>query len=63
MSSKNLLIKVGLDISQVAHHGGVARYTNELAHQLQESEDVSPVFFYSSLRKPYSGDLKKCKTV
>lgn len=55
------MIKVGFDISQVAHQGGVAVYTNELSRRLQGFHDLEMVYFYSSLRKPYKGDLKNVK--
>ncbi|MBI2018960.1 glycosyltransferase family 4 protein [Candidatus Daviesbacteria bacterium] len=55
------MIKVGLDISQIAHGGGVATYTQNLAEQLQELTDLEMVYFYSSLRKPYRGGLKNIK--
>lgn len=51
------IMKVGLDISQIAHKGGVGVYTKNLAEQLVEILGIEIVFFYSSLRKPYWGDL------
>lgn len=51
-------MKVGFDLSQTAHSGGVATYTKNLATELNKIEDLKMVYFYSSLRKPYSGDLK-----
>lgn len=54
-------IRVGMDISQTAHLGGVAVYTEELAGHLQNIEDLEMVYFYSSLRKPYRGRLKNVK--
>lgn len=54
------MTKVGMDISQIAHLGGVASYTKNLAKRLSDS-DLEMVFFYSSLRKPYKGDLKNVK--
>src|SRR3989344_3876492 len=53
------MIKVGMDISQLAHKGGVAVYTKNLAGQLSKLSDLEMVFFYSSLRQPYHGSLKK----
>lgn len=55
------MIKVGFDISQIAHGGGVATYTQNLAEQLQELPDLEIVYFYSSFRKPYHGGLKHVK--
>ena len=55
------MIKVGFDISQIAHVGGVATYTQNLAEQLQKLKDLEMVYFYSSLRKPYRGGLKNVK--
>lgn len=55
-------MRVGFDISQIAHPGGVANYTDRLAHQLAQSSEVDPIFFYSSLRKSYKGDLKNVKS-
>lgn len=46
---KNL--RVGLDISQIAHKGGVATYTENLANGLSEIPDLEMVYFFSSLRK------------
>ncbi len=54
-------MKVGFDISQTAHQGGVATYTKALAHELSKDKSLEMVYFYSSLRKPYSGDLKGVK--
>lgn len=55
------MIKVGFDISQLAHHGGVATYTQSLANALQQQKDFEMIFFYSSLRRPYRGNLKNVK--
>lgn len=55
------MIKVGMDISQIAHQGGVATYTQNLALKLADFEDIAPTFFYSSLRKPYRGNLPNVK--
>ncbi len=55
------MIRVGFDISQIAHKGGVAIYTQNLAEQLQKIKDLEMVYFYSSLRKPYRGELKNVK--
>ncbi len=51
-------MKVGFDISQIAHQGGVATYIKNLAENLQEIKDLEMVYFYSSFRKPYIGKLK-----
>lgn len=56
------MIKVGFDISQVAHLGGVATYTKNLAEGLLKEKDLEIAFFYSSLRKPYKGRLKNVKS-
>lgn len=53
--------RIGLDISQLAHQGGVAMYTQKLAEGLQKDKDFETIFFYSSLRKPYKGNLKGVK--
>ncbi len=54
-------IRVGMDISQLAHFGGVATYTQNLTRELSKIEDLEMAYFYSSLRKPYHGDLKSVK--
>lgn len=54
-------IRIGMDISQTAHLGGVAVYTEELTRELSKIEDLDMVYFYSSLRRPYSGNLKNVK--
>ncbi len=58
----NRKIKVGFDISQIAHQGGVATYTQNLAEELSQLPDFEMIYFYFSLRKPYSGVLKNVKT-
>lgn len=55
-------MKVGFDISQIAHKGGVSVYTQELAKRLSCYKNLETVFFYSSLRKPYPGNLKNVKS-
>jgi glycosyltransferase involved in cell wall biosynthesis len=55
------MLKVGLDISQLAHSGGVTTYTNNLAVELQKISGLDMVYFYSSLRKSYKGSLKNVK--
>lgn len=52
---------VGMDISQVAHMGGVGVYTQNLAEQLVKLSELEMKFFYSSLRKPYQGNLPNVK--
>ena len=54
-------IRVGMDISQLAHTGGVATYTNNLTEELSKISDLEMAFFYSSLRKTYQGRLKNVK--
>lgn len=54
-------IVVGMDISQTAHVGGVATYTKELADHLYKREELDMRYFYSSLRKPFKGNLKNVK--
>jgi glycosyltransferase involved in cell wall biosynthesis len=56
------MLRVGFDISQTAHTGGVATYTQNLAENLSKLSDLEMVYFYSSLRKPYKGKLKHVKT-
>lgn len=55
-------IRVGMDISQTAHKGGVAIYTKNLSSELSKIDDLDMVYFYSSLRKPYRGKLKNIKS-
>lgn len=50
-----------MDISQIAHGGGVTTYTLNLAGQLSKLPDLEMIYFYSSLRKPYHGGLKNVK--
>lgn len=52
---------VGFDLSQIAHGGGVGRYTDELSQQLALSSQIQIKFFYSSLRKGYAGKLANVK--
>ncbi|MDO8573338.1 MAG: glycosyltransferase family 1 protein [Candidatus Daviesbacteria bacterium] len=56
------MIKVGFDISQVAHSGGVRTYTQNLTSELSKLSNLDMVYFYSSLRKSYTGDLKNVKS-
>lgn len=55
-------MRVGFDISQIAHKGGVGIYTNNLAKQLSKLPGLQMSYFYSSLRKPYSGTLPNVKS-
>lgn len=55
-------MKIGFDISQIAHTGGVGIYTQKLAGQLSKEADLELIYFYSSLRKPYQGKLKNVKS-
>jgi glycosyltransferase involved in cell wall biosynthesis len=55
-------MKVGFDISQIAHSGGVGIYTSNLAEELLTQKDLEMVFFYSSLRRPYNGKLPHVKS-
>lgn len=57
----NKKIRVGMDISQLAHKGGVATYTRNLAERLSQLSELEMVYFYSSLREPYRGGLKNVK--
>lgn len=55
-------MRVGFDISQLAHIGGVATYTQKLTVELSKLSDLEMVYFYSSLRRPYQGSLKNIKS-
>lgn len=44
-------MRVGMDISQVAHNGGVASYTQNLSAELSKIKDLEMIYFFSSLRK------------
>lgn len=54
-------MRVGFDISQIAHGGGVGVYTNELSKHLVKIKDLDLVFFHSLLRKRYEGTLSNVK--
>ncbi|QQG43450.1 MAG: glycosyltransferase family 4 protein [Candidatus Daviesbacteria bacterium] len=54
-------IKVGFDISQLAHAGGVNTYTRSLTEELSKLSSLDMVYFYSSLRQPYHGNLKNVR--
>ncbi len=56
-----MFMRVGMDISQIAHRGGVNTYTQNLTDELSKIDDLDIVYFYSSLRKPYHGNLKNVK--
>lgn len=53
---------LGMDISQIAHPGGVGVYTKNLAKALLKEPGLDLKFFYSSLRKPYRGDLSNVRS-
>lgn len=55
-------MKVGFDISQMAHRGGVATYTGNITRELSKNPKLDMVYFYSSLRKPYKEKLKNVKS-
>lgn len=55
-------MKVGFDISQIAHQGGVATYSQNLAEYLSKISDLEMEYFYSSLRKPYRGNLPNVRS-
>src|SRR3989338_4798864 len=55
-------IKVGMDISQITHQGGVSTYTNNLTKKLSQIPYLDMKYFYSSLRKTYNGGLKNVKS-
>ncbi len=54
-------MRVGFDISQAAHGGGVSVYTKNLSKELEKNSALKMVYFYSSLRRPYLGDLRNVK--
>lgn len=55
------MMKIGFDISQLAHSGGVNTYTQKLTEQLSSIDELEMIFFYSSLRRAYSGSLKNVR--
>lgn len=55
-------MKVGFDISQIAHGGGVGRYTDYLSQELINSNEIDLVLFYASFRKAYPGRLHNVKS-
>jgi|SRR3989344_4431994 len=54
-------MRVGFDISQMAHNGGVSTYTQKLTEELSKRKELEMIYFYSSLRQPYCGELKNVK--
>lgn len=50
-----------MDISQLAHRGGVSTYTRNLTEELSKIKNLEMAYFYSSLRKPYKGSLRNVK--
>ena len=54
-------MRVGMDISQIAHPGGVATYTINLVDELSKISDLEMIYFYSSLRRSIKGNLKNVK--
>lgn len=56
------MIRTGMDISQIAHQGGVANYTKKLSEELSKIDGLEMVYFYSSLRKSYQGKLRNVKS-
>lgn len=58
----NFMIRVGMDISQIAFPGGVANYTFNLTKELVKIKDLKLIYFYSSLRRPYHGDMPNVKS-
>lgn len=55
-------MKVGFDISQVAHRGGVPTYIKSLTQELSQNSELEMTYFYTSLRKPYEGNLPNVKS-
>ncbi len=56
-------MRVGIDISQIAHKGGVSTYTQNLATELVKDKGVDFLFLFASLRKKYSGNLPNVKSI
>lgn len=56
-------MRIGIDISQVAHIGGVGVYTNNLTEELIKFKDFDYSFFYASFRKKYPGNLPNVKKI
>lgn len=54
-------IRVGFDLSQTAFSGGVGRYTEYLATELQSITGLEMIYFYSSLRQSYHGRVKNVR--
>ncbi len=59
----NNLMRVGFDISQIAHQGGMATYTKNLAEKLAEDKNIEMRYLYYSFRKPYRGKLPNVKSL
>lgn len=53
---------LGMDISQIAHPGGVGIYTKNLAKALLNQPNLDVKFFYSSLRSPFRGGLPNVRS-
>lgn len=53
---------LGMDISQMAHPGGVGVYTKNLAKALLNQPSLDLKFFYSSLRSPFRGGLPNVRS-
>lgn len=55
-------MRVGIDISQIIHKGGVPNYTKNLVTNLEDIKDLELIPFFSSMRQKYSGDIKGVKS-
>lgn len=55
-------MKIGFDISQLAHKGGTVTYTENLANFLAVDKALEMIYFYSSFRKSYNGNLPNVKS-
>lgn len=55
-------MRVGMDISQLAHKGGVSTYTRSITDQFSNISSLDMVYFYSSLRSHYAGNLRGVKS-
>lgn len=55
-------MRIGFDISQIVHKGGVSSYTQRLVDQLSKVTDLEMVYFYSSLRQAYKGQLEDVRS-
>ncbi len=54
-------MRIGVDISQLAHIGGVSVYTEQLVKALVKRKTFDYTFFYSSLRQPLKLRLTRVK--